>query len=624
MTKETKKSIRDILILYSLILYSLLIRYSIAFLPIFSGGLLLIFGDAFDLCSQQMVVVLSVPVTASQMVFGLSVLVTASLVVYNYQADDQNPDNPNPDHLYKTKPRFVDQALIVSLWVFGAIGVLFRGWELHLEIYFQTITALAVMYVLLVAFRIDRLVRRTAEEEELTLDLMGKALYWQTIYRSEVEATIARWKDIGDEKVGNLRTKIEEILIEKKDNYGLSDTNKKPSDIMEDENIAEEIVTALAKEALVKELQLKDLQLKDLQLKDLQLKDFPKENVEAAIEPQRKRFRRLINDKCAKNLLAGSVMTEVMEHIDKGKPEKELIDAYRTAMKYIDALEEWEIEKVNRPARDIQMAKFEMQDMEEAKHVMLKAEAKIRDILEMMEAAKLAMRKMEEDKPPGWEIERAKLKKQVQEWEIERAKRKELVKKWEEENPELKERVQKWEIEKANFERQMQEWEEEKDNHQEKTDERIVKLKEFQTDFTKFIDSRQQGSNPSELIAIGAIGFALVVLMLLGFPGIPPEETGGIERITGFGAFSVHLFTLFTSTIVVFLFFRILDLENDRYRSLHDVVPGYFGSEYEYSKLWKQVFHRSYERPSGIWIYPIPVVTAIVYVLWWWDKLVPH
>ena len=78
MTKDTKK----------------LIQYSIAFLPIFSGGLLLIFGDASDWYSQK-VVVLSVSqmafeLSVFEMVVGLSVLVIASLVVYNFQADYQN------------------------------------------------------------------------------------------------------------------------------------------------------------------------------------------------------------------------------------------------------------------------------------------------------------------------------------------------------------------------------------------------------------------------------------------------------------------------------------------------------------------------------------------------------
>ena len=166
------------------------IRYIVPFSPILLGILLLIFGDASDLYSR--------------MVVGLSVLVTVSLFLYNKQADDQNkkradifdrvririddqkktivPPDLNKPNLFKTQIRFVDHALIVSLWVFGAIGVLFSGSALHLEIYFQTITALAVMYVLLVAFRIDRLVRRTAEEEELALDLMGTAIDWRTIY----------------------------------------------------------------------------------------------------------------------------------------------------------------------------------------------------------------------------------------------------------------------------------------------------------------------------------------------------------------------------------------------------------------------------------------------------------
>lgn len=245
-------------------------------------------------------------------------------------------------------------------------------------------------------------------------------------------------------------------------------------------------------------------------------------------------------------------MAEVMERIDKGKFEGKLIDDYRASMEYIDALEEWEMGKAHRPAHE-------------------------------MEIAKLKMLKMEEDKPQGWEMEKAKLKRRVQEWE------------------------------------------EEKANPPEKIDERIVKFKKFRTDFTKYINSRQQGYSYTELIAIGAIGFVLVVLMNLGFPEVITGEvtTEGItkvitERITGFGAFSVYLFTLFTSTIVVFLFFRILDLENDRDRSLHDVVPGYFGSGY--SKLWKEVFHRTYESPNPKWIVTISAVTTIVYMVLLWGK----
>ena len=189
MTKETKKSI----------------LYSIAFSPIFLGGLLLVFGYASDLYSQEKLYA----IVKVGVVVVLSVFVTASLVFYNKQAYDQNPDS-----LYKIDPRFVDHVLIVSLWFFGAIGVLFIDRALHLEIYFQTITALAVMYVLLVAFRIDRLVRRTAEEEELTLDLMGKARYWRTIYQRDVEAILGGWNALG-----RSWEKIEEIVIKKYKEY---------------------------------------------------------------------------------------------------------------------------------------------------------------------------------------------------------------------------------------------------------------------------------------------------------------------------------------------------------------------------------------------------------------------
>ena len=299
------------------------------------------------------------------------------------------------------------------------------------------------MYVLLVAFRIDRLVRRTDEEEEFMLDLMEKALYWRTIYQRDVEAVIGEWQDL-DKKT---REKVENIVIEKGIEYRSLHTMGK--------GLAEYNEKLFCK------------------LIDDEIKD------ESKIK------------KCAADLLAGKVMTEVMEEINKDKSEEELSNAYHFSIMAINRIEEWEIEKAN-------------------------SKEKTSD-----------------------------------------------------------------------------------------TDERILELKKFQTDFTKFINSRQQGNNLSELIAIGVIGFALVALMNLGFP----------EGIRGYGAFSVHLFTLFTSTIVVFLFFNILDLGNDRNRSLHDVGPGD-------SDLWKNTVHWIYESPDPRWIVTVSAVTTIVYVWLLWDKLV--
>ena len=779
MTKETKKSI----------------LYSIAFSPIFLGGLLLVFGYASDLYSQQMVVWLSVLIFGdasdlySQMVIGLSVLVTASLVTaslvfYNYQAYYQSKKRAGPFDSV-TQTRLVDQALIVSLWVFGAIGVLFIDRALHLEIYFQTITALAVMYVLLVAFRIDRLVRRTAEEEELTLDLMGKALYWRTIYKRDVEAVIGPWRGLSGyrEKIENLviakkekhlkklaeklakktrkelpeefaKNPLKEIveiraeeyvkefpielaqvvakktfeelaeifgekyakeLTEIRDKYAKERAEefaeelakKKPyeelakaafeglAQVVAEElakktpeeraeifalDLAERLVEEYAKktsEKLAKILERKKKKKyqspnikyipsykmgkefaeelveiragifietlaklnKEKELVEIRAKEYvkeipkrlaerppkelaekynqkpPKELAEQFVkgfnaqtstaladmffadiaeklvqeyakktpeelaeileekkkekdqssnikyissfgmnkevveefakelakkfeepskefeETKKENFRDRINDECAANLLAAKVMTDVMEKIDKDESEEELINAYRFSIMSINLIEEWEIEKANRPAQEIHDAKLQ-----------------------------------------------AKVKKEEEE------------------------------------EAKLQELEKEKDNHQEKSDERIVKLREFQTDFTKFINSRQQGNNPSELIAIGAIGLALVALMNLGVPR---------EGFTEYGAFYVHLFTLFTSTIVVFLFFNILDLENDRHRSLHDVVPGYFGPDFS-SKLWKEVVHYNYRPPSKKWIYIVSLFTTIFYVLLWLDAYLPH
>ena len=201
----------------------------------------------------------------------------------------------------------------------------------------------------------------------------------------------------------------------------------------------------------------------------------------------------------------------------------------------------------------------------------------------------------------------------IEEWEIEKANlpaRKIQTAKF-------NAKVRGGKMEKAELETRVQDLEKEKDNHQERYNESIVKLKEFKGNFTRFINSRQQGHNPSEGIAIGLIGFALVVLMHLGFP----------ERVAGVGAFSVHLFTLFTSTIVVFLFFRIRDLEKDRRRPLHDVVPGYFHPDYFgsdflgpdlSSELWKGPIHRIYRSPDRKWIFAISVVTTMVYVLLLW------
>ena len=315
---------------------------------------------------------------------------------------------------------------------------------------------------------------------------------------------------------------------------------------------------------------------------------------EKLVEKRKKGLLRLINHNCAADLLAAKVMTEVIEKIDKDKSEQELISAYRFSIVSINLIEEWEKEKVNRPAQEMEKLKLQTNHQEREKKWEQKR-AKFRrweqeEEIEI-EKAKLDMLNMDEDKLQEWEQEKAKVKRQEQEWKIKKA--------------EFKRQEQEWEKENA----KIQELEKEKVDLKESNDERILKLKEFKTDLTKFINSRQQGSNLSELTAIGAIGFVLVALMHLGFPEVPEKE------FTGYGAFSVHLFTLFTSTIVVFLFFNILDLEKDRHRSLHDV-----GSSD--SDLWKDPVHYNYSSPDKILIFPISAVTATFYVLLLWDKLV--
>ena len=531
MTKETEK----------------LIRYGIAVSPIFLGVLLLIFGDASD---SDSLMVFGLSVSYSQMVVVvLFVLVIVFLVFYNKRAYD-----PNPAPRYKKDPRFVDQALIVSLWFFGALGVLVSGLKLHLEIYFQTITALAVMYVLLVAFRIDRLVRRTAEEEDLTLDLMGEALYWRTIYQRDVEAVIGRWQDLVKEGYGK---KIEEILIKRKEKYQSSNIKYIPSFDMGEEfakefakefaelfkEIDKELAETLAKlpKKLVKELaeelarhpqglpkKLVEEYAKkipkelvgglDGRLAGTLAEELPKKFVEEyaekpaeklveglagilaeelagilaeelaetrpklaeelagilpklaeelaqkppeefakkLVENRKKSLRRLINNKCSADLLAAKVMTEVIEKIDKDKSEEEMIDAYRFSIRSIDSIEEWEKEKayhLSQGMKTVQELERKKANLQQALEI---GKANLQQALEIGKA----------NLQQALEIGKANLQQAL---EREKAKLQELG----------------IEIEKAD---------------PQESDERILKLKEFQTDFTKFINSRQQGNNPSRLL----------------------------------------------------------------------------------------------------------------------------
>ena len=72
------------------------------------------------------------------------------------------------------------KSLIIGLWGFGAWVYLVPVSTVNIEAYFQIIAIVATMYILLVSFRLDRLVRRTTGEEELSLELAEKisAIIW--------------------------------------------------------------------------------------------------------------------------------------------------------------------------------------------------------------------------------------------------------------------------------------------------------------------------------------------------------------------------------------------------------------------------------------------------------------
>ena len=62
-----------------------------------------------------------------------------------------------------------------------------RGIDLHIDVYYQTATIIITMYVLLVAFRAERFVRRTNHEEELSLELAQRMMELMDAIRIDIE-----------------------------------------------------------------------------------------------------------------------------------------------------------------------------------------------------------------------------------------------------------------------------------------------------------------------------------------------------------------------------------------------------------------------------------------------------
>ena len=108
---------------------------------------------------------------------------------------------------------------IVALMIVAAIGFWFagvqglikpdeivepevKGWFGFLvpaEVYYQTAVVIITMYILLVAFRAERFVRRTSYEEELSLELAQKI--------SEIKGSAAMDVKKSDFRVGTSNTR---------------------------------------------------------------------------------------------------------------------------------------------------------------------------------------------------------------------------------------------------------------------------------------------------------------------------------------------------------------------------------------------------------------------------------
>ena len=73
---------------------------------------------------------------------------------------------------FKAERRLAYQSLVVALWVCGVV-VYFRTF-FHAPVFYETVAVVATMFVLILSFRIDRLVRRTSAEDEITLEIWQK------------------------------------------------------------------------------------------------------------------------------------------------------------------------------------------------------------------------------------------------------------------------------------------------------------------------------------------------------------------------------------------------------------------------------------------------------------------
>ena len=73
---------------------------------------------------------------------------------------------------FKAERRLAYQSLVVSLWICGVV-VYFRPF-FHAPVFYETVAVVTTMFILILSFRINRLVRRTSNEDKLTLEIWQK------------------------------------------------------------------------------------------------------------------------------------------------------------------------------------------------------------------------------------------------------------------------------------------------------------------------------------------------------------------------------------------------------------------------------------------------------------------
>ena len=73
---------------------------------------------------------------------------------------------------FKAEQRTAYQSLVIALWGCGVI-VYFRP-VLHVPVFYEAMTVVATMFVLILSFRINRLVERTSTEDRITTDIWHK------------------------------------------------------------------------------------------------------------------------------------------------------------------------------------------------------------------------------------------------------------------------------------------------------------------------------------------------------------------------------------------------------------------------------------------------------------------